>query len=175
MKWVLALLLVMGAAACGGRTDSSRNLTVIGAARHDPTHFSAIVTRDTDGDTIHVQLRGGAKETVRVLGVDTPETHKPNTPVQCYGPEASAFTKAYAVGVVTLTTEPSTGDVRDRYGRMLAYVYVLAHRRDLGTILIQRGYARVYAFRGRHFSKRARYERLEAQAKAREVGRWGAC
>src|SRR5437868_5406697 len=45
-----------------------------------------------DGDTIAVNINGKV-ETIRFIGVDTPETHKPNTPVQCYGPEAAAHTK----------------------------------------------------------------------------------
>jgi endonuclease YncB( thermonuclease family) len=50
------------------------------------------VTRFIDGDTIMVSMNG-RDETIRFIGVDTPETHKPNTPVQCYGPAAAAFTK----------------------------------------------------------------------------------
>src|SRR6266545_1080397 len=50
------------------------------------------VTRFVDGDTIIVDMNG-KNETVRLIGVDTPETHRPNTPVQCYGPAASAYTK----------------------------------------------------------------------------------
>ena len=132
------------------------------------------VIRDVDGDTIHV-LVGSRDVDVRLLGVDTPETKKPNTPIQCYGPQSSAFTARYAVGSVVLTTGPSTGDVYDRYGRLLAYVYVVGHHADLGAQLLRRGYARVYAYDDRHFKKRPYYERLQGIAKAHDVGRWGAC
>lgn len=134
------------------------------------------VARVVDGDTVYVKTATGVTN-VRILGVDTPETVDPRKPVQCYGPQASAFLKSYLpVGAkVTLTTEPTTGDVTDRYGRTIAYVYSVAHRRDIGTIEIKRGYARVYAFDNRHFLKRPTYERLQTIAQTKKVGRWGAC
>src|SRR6185369_1272058 len=59
-------------------------------AQENPGLYS--VARFVDGDTIVVDM-AGKNETVRFIGVDTPETHKPNTPVQCYGPAAAAYTK----------------------------------------------------------------------------------
>src|SRR6266700_71394 len=55
------------------------------------------VEEDTDGDTIIVNMNG-TREIVRFIGVDTPETHKPNTPVQCYGPEAAEYTRKAVEG-----------------------------------------------------------------------------
>src|SRR6516165_2102483 len=52
------------------------------------------VVQVLDGDTIVVRRAGGADETIRLLGVDTPETHHPRKPVQCYGPEAAAYTQS---------------------------------------------------------------------------------
>lgn len=134
-----------------------------------PASFTGTVTHVNDGDTIKVD-----KTTVRLLGVDTPETKDPRKPVQCYGPEASAFTHGYAEGqTATVRTESSTGDTTDRYGRTLGYVTI--HRRDLGATLLRKGYATVYQFGGRRFRKLDRYERLEEQARAGLLGRWGAC
>ena len=62
-----------------------------------PGRESATVTAVIDGDTIRVRLAGGAVETVRYIGVDTPETREPGTPVQCYGPEATARNTALVV------------------------------------------------------------------------------
>src|ERR1700754_4116972 len=56
------------------------------------------VVRAVDGDTLEVRLDDGAIETVRVIGVDTPETVKPDTPVQCFGPQGSAFEHAHTEG-----------------------------------------------------------------------------
>jgi micrococcal nuclease len=80
------------------------------------------VVRAVDGDTLEVAIDGGTTETVRLIGVDTPETVKPDTPVQCFGPRASRFEHRRVEGhrVRLLTgVEP-----RDYYGRLLAYVWV---------------------------------------------------
>src|SRR5882724_3000794 len=63
-----------------------------------PAVISATVVHVVDGDTIVVGVRGGRTETVRILGADTPETVDPRKPVQCYGPEASAYSKAHLSG-----------------------------------------------------------------------------
>ena len=76
------------------------------------------VTGFSDGDTISVDMNGN-KEKVRFIGVDTPETHKPNAPVQCYGPAASAFTKnVIGTKKVRLEADPLSTN-RDRYDRLL--------------------------------------------------------
>lgn len=100
------------------------------------------VARVIDGDT----LLTNTSERVRFVGVDTPETVKPNTPVQCYGPEASSFTKKILTGrEVWLTYKPD--ERQDKYGRTLAYVWL-----DTGNgtfelfdlTLIEQGYGRAY-------------------------------
>ena len=78
------------------------------------------VTRVVDGDTIHASVNG-KDESIRLIGVDTPETVKPNTPVQPYGPEASAFSKAQLTDK-TVWLEKDVQE-RDKYGRLLAYVW----------------------------------------------------
>ena len=80
------------------------------------------VVRIIDGDTFYAApVHGGAQVEVRVLGIDTPETKKPGTPVQCGGPEATAYAKRVLSGqTVTLVNDPSQ-DRLYRYGRTLAY------------------------------------------------------
>jgi len=78
------------------------------------------VTRVVDGDTIHAMVNG-KDEAIRLIGVDTPETVKPNAPIEPYGPEASSFTKAQLTGK-TIWIEMDVQE-RDKYGRMLAYVW----------------------------------------------------
>src|ERR1700744_5421540 len=104
------------------------------------------VVRAVDGDTLEVALDDGDTETVRVIGVDTPETVKPNTPVQCFGPRASAFEHAHVEGRrarLLVGVEP-----RDIYGRLLAYVWVPALPADpfLEDVLLRRGLARTLTF-----------------------------
>ena len=108
-----------------------------GPARGQPLRPSR--PRAVDGDTIVVAFADGHTDTVRVLGVDTPETHDPRKPVQCFGPEAAAYTASTAHRkVVRLESDVET---RDKYGRRLAYVYVDGRRFD--DELLRRGYARL--------------------------------
>src|ERR1700760_2349312 len=76
-----------------------------------------------DGDTIAVNMNGKV-ETIRFVGIDTPETHKPNTPVECYGPNAAAETKRLinsGGNKVRLASDPDSTN-RDRYNRLLRYI-----------------------------------------------------
>src|SRR5665213_854028 len=122
-----------------------------------------------DGDTIAVNMNGNV-EKVRFIGVDTPETHKPNTPVQCYGPEAAAYTKAQIskFGKVRLQADPLDTN-RDRYNRLLRYVYL-----PDGTLqdeqLIQKGYG--FAYLSFPFSKKAQFAVDQTAAQAAKLGLW---
>ena len=86
---------------------------------------AAVVTTPVDGDTVRVRTVRGT-ETVRLLGVNTPETHHPTKAVECFGPEAAAFTDRELTGrPVELELDV---EHRDRYGRLLAYVIVDGRR-----------------------------------------------
>ena len=81
------------------------------------------VIRFDDGDTIQVDM-AGKNETIRFIGVDTPETHDPRKPVQCFGNAAAAFTRTLiGQNSVRLEADPS-GSNRDRYQRLLRYVFL---------------------------------------------------
>ena len=102
-----------------------------------PTSATAAVRRVVDGDTVEARI-GDRIEDVRLIGVDTPETVKPGTPVQCFGPRASHFTKQLLEGRrVRLVFGVERRDV---YGRLLAYLYL--GRRFVNPILLRRGLAR---------------------------------
>lgn len=129
------------------------------------------VSRFVDGDTIEVNMNGQT-ETVRMIGVDTPETHRPNTPVQCYGPAASSYTKdLIGKQKVRLEADP-TNQNRDRYGRLLRYVY-LADGRLVQAELIKHGYG--FAYTSFPFEKKDEFVTLEAQAKTHVLGLWVNC
>ncbi|WP_172456959.1 thermonuclease family protein, partial [Nocardia farcinica] len=84
--------------------------------------MTATVVKVVDGDTLDVRYDDGREDTVRVLGIDTPETEHPNIPVECWGPEAAAFASNELAGRrVSLSTDPAQ-DERDRYKRLLAFV-----------------------------------------------------
>ena len=125
-----------------------------------------------DGDTIAVNMNGSV-ETVRFIGVDTPETHRPNTPVQCYGPEAAANTKRLIsqFGKVRLQADPLDTN-RDRYGRLLRYVY-LPDGTLLDEKIIQEGYG--FAYLDFPFAKKARFAADEKAAQAAKKGLWAVC
>ena len=96
------------------------------------------VVEVVDGDTIVVAFANGATDTVRLLGVDTPETKHPTRGVECFGPEASAFTAARLLGrVVRLESDVERRDV---YDRRLAYVWLEGTR--FNDVLLRKGYAR---------------------------------
>lgn len=129
-----------------------------------------VVTVD-DGDTITVDMNGSI-QTIRFIGIDTPETHKPNTPVQCYGPEATDYTKnLIGKQKVRLQADPLNTN-RDRYGRLLRYVY-LPDNTLLEQKLLSEGYGFAYTFFP--LSKAKEFEAYEQQAKAAGKGLWSAC
>lgn len=138
--------------------------------------IDARVTSVVDGDTIQVRAYRPRRRsyTVRLIGIDTPETRRPGTPVECGGPEASRTMKRLARrgARVRLTTDPSQ-DTTDRYGRLLAYAQI--GRRQLNVTMVSRGWAKVYVYRGRRFRQYRRFARAERGARGGERGVWGEC
>jgi micrococcal nuclease len=129
----------------------------------------ARVVRVVDGDTIVARV-GGEDEYVRYIGVDTPETVKPDTPVQCYGPQASDQNHRLVEGrAVRLTFDR---EVRDDYGRLLAYVHV--GKRFVNAELVRRGFARTLAIEP-NTSRASELQRLAARAARAGRGLWGKC
>ena len=130
---------------------------------------TAEVERVIDGDTIEVDL-DGRTEDVRYIGVDTPETVKPGTPVQCFGKEASAFNHELVEGRdVRLEFDR---ELRDVYGRLLAYVFV--GDRFVNGELIEGGYARTLEIEP-NTSRADELGELEDEAGAAGRGLWGEC
>jgi endonuclease YncB( thermonuclease family) len=134
-----------------------------------PSETTAFVTRVVDGDTIEARI-GAQVEDVRYIGVDTPETVKPGTPVQCFGPQASAFNHRL---VERRRVHLVFGvERRDVYGRLLAYVYL--GRQFVNAALVRRGLARTLTIPPNdRFAPRLR--RLEMRAARVGRGLWGAC
>jgi micrococcal nuclease len=134
-----------------------------------PESARAYVVRAVDGDTIQVRL-GGRLEYVRYIGVDTPETVKPDTPVQCFGERASHFDRrlvSHRRVRLVFGVEP-----RDVYGRLLAYVW-LGHR-FVNAELVRRGLARTLTIPpNNRFAEP--FERLQTAAARAGRGLWGAC
>jgi micrococcal nuclease len=134
-----------------------------------PASTSGYVTRAVDGDTVEARI-DGQLENVRYIGVDTPETVKPGTPVQCFGHRASDFDRhlvehrrvRLVFGV----------ERRDIYGRLLAYVYI--DHRFVNAELVRQGLARTLAIAPNTLHS-ALFRRLELRAARAGRGLWGAC
>jgi micrococcal nuclease len=134
-----------------------------------PASATALVTRVVDGDTFEARIDGQVED-VRLIGVDTPETVKPGTPVQCFGSRASHFTKQQLEGrQVRLVFGVERRDV---YGRLLAYAY-LGHS-FFNPTLVRSGLARTLTIPPNdRFA--GRFRRLELVAARAGQGLWGAC
>jgi micrococcal nuclease len=130
------------------------------------------VTRHVDGDTVHITLlnppQGFKKvEKIRMIGVDTPETVHPNMDVEYFGREASDFTKnTLLYKDVYLALD---WDTRDKYGRLLAYIYTPDGRCHNAELIIQ-GYAHAYTLFPFQFLEE--FRTLESEARAAKAGLW---
>lgn len=128
------------------------------------------VTKVLDGDTFQIKIK---KEivTVRMLGIDTPETVDPRKGIQCYGKQASDKTKEILLKkYVTLMTD-SSQNTTDKFGRILAYTY-LEDGFFINKYLLEYGYAREYKYKV-DYEKRKEFKDLESNAKKKKIGLWG--
>lgn len=153
----LLLLLLVALAGCSAVTDSTPKAN---------TWYP--VTGYVDGDTFKIQV-GNENKTIRLLYIDTPETKKPNAPVEAYGPEASAFTEKLLKesGEVRLTFDK---ELLDKYERTLAVVE-LRDGRILNELLLTEGLAKVLIVEPNVKMENV-YKQLEQQAKQNKVGLW---
>lgn len=133
---------------------------------------NALVTRVKDGDTLVVKLDGGEEATIRLLGVNTPETVDPRKPVECFGKQASDFTKSKLHDArVRLDADPQA-DERDKYGRLLRNL-TLEDGTDFNALLIQEGYAYAYLSFPLDPERKRELKQLETEAKEAGRGLWG--
>lgn len=102
------------------------------------------VTKITDGDTIHVEM-DGRDETIRLIGINTPETVDPRRAVECFGKEASDRMKEIVKGKIVRLEYDDSQSLRDTYGRLLAYVY-LEDGQMINRKMIAEGYAYEYTY-----------------------------
>ena len=175
--------LVVLAAACGSGTHAGSSPTTSnpaitypaityqagGSLAHEP---NATVKRVIDGDTIDAEIDGSTVR-VRMIGIDTPETKKPNTPIQCYGPEASDFTKhTLPPGTAILIVRDV--EARDDYGRLLGYVYRADDGLFVNLELAVDGYAKPLTIRPND-AHAAEFVDAARAAEAADLGLWGAC
>jgi micrococcal nuclease len=173
------VILVLVLAGCGGLAAMEE--------RRQGDEMQGRVVDVVDGDTLKVRL-GGEVETVRLLGIDTPETRRPGAPIECGGPEATSemldlafsrprdrdgdglFDDKGGRGIeVTIRTDP-TQDERDRYDRLLAYIEPSLQRR-----MLESGWAEVYVYDRNPFQRVSRFRAAERTARKAGRGVWGHC
>jgi micrococcal nuclease len=149
---------------CASLVGCSSNLPSDPTLVESPQQTLPVVTRVIDGDTIVVEGVG----TVRLIGVDTPETVDPRRPVGYFGKEASDFTKQLATGRrVRLEFDQ---DRTDRYGRTLAYVYLQPENLLLNGEIIRQGYG--FAYTRFPFRMMEQFRALEREAREAGRGLW---
>jgi micrococcal nuclease len=160
----LPLLLALSLALVSPLLGCSADPTL--PASGEPTVVEVI-----DGDTIVVRI-GSTTETVRLLGIDTPETKHPTKPVECFGREASAHTSALLPRGTAVVLERDNEE-RDTFGRLLAHV----HRSDglfVNRELVAQGYAAALVIPpNTAFS--SEFRAAERHAREAGLGLWGIC
>jgi len=166
--WAGLICAVLGALVLADRLGVFGRAPLGDLAKYDGKTFR--VVRVVDGDTLDVDCPDGKypETRVRLWGVDTPETVKQDTPVQYFGPQASKFTKDFALGKrVRLQLEPQ--QTRDRYGRLLAYVIG-----PDGTMFNRRLVAEGYAYADPRYPHRRKdeFRRLQRSAMRARRGLW---
>jgi micrococcal nuclease len=179
---VAASALSIGLTACGSDSTHATpaperrapaGASTTSAATSVPAGLDGTVVSVTDGDTIKVRLTTGDVERVRLTGIDTPETKDPRTVVECFGREAAAETLRLLPEGTAVRLETDV-ELRDRYRRLLAYVWRLPDGLFVNEFLVRDGWAAPY-----RYPPNVKYadelSRLGAAARAANRGLWGAC
>lgn len=134
------------------------------------THLEkAILSQHVDGDTIKVEFSGGKVETIRLLLIDTPETVKPNTPEQPFGKEASDYMKQRLIKDTVVEIERGIEE-RDKYGRLLAYVYKDGEL--INSELLEKGLARIAYVYEPNTKYLDELKKAEKKARDQKIGIW---
>ncbi len=166
---ILVALAALAALAVGGCGSTG----TAGPATGDTgAPGTAVVSRVVDGDTIVIDL-GGQQEKVRLIGIDTPETKSPTKPVQCYGKEASAHMAELLPSGTPVRLERDVEE-RDKYGRLLAYVYRVSDGLFVNLDLAQGGYADALRI-APNVAHAEEFQAAVDGAHRQDSGLWGTC
>lgn len=160
MYVVLGVLLV----ACGGPTSTG--------SPDDAVDANATVTRVVDGDTLVVDV-DGEEDRIRLIGINTPESVDRNRPVMCFGKEASKHMAELLPEGTPIRIERDV-EPRDRYDRLLGYVYRASDGLFVNLAMVEDGYANQYTFppNVEHVDQ---FRSAANTARSAGVGLWSAC
>lgn len=187
---VLAAMLVGSACSQGAQQDLSRNQASVNEGRvqdqgqgraqgqdqaqshADSLTPNATIVEVVDGDTVIAQING-VPETIRLIGIDTPESVARDRPVQCYGPEASKYLLALLPEGIEATLFLDQQE-RDRYDRLLAYIFRSTDGLFVNLNLVQLGFADTFSLAPNTHYKNV-FAEAQAEAQAANKGLWGVC
>ena len=155
---------VLGACSNGSRKESAASATGLTA--------NATVDRVVDGDTVDMII-DGVEERVRLIGIDTPETKKENTPIECFGLEATAFTQSLLSAGTELYLERDV-EARDVYGRLLAYAYLVESAVFVNLEIVRQGYAQPLTIPP-NVAHSAEFVEAARAAERADLGLWAEC
>lgn len=171
--WPLMLFVVLvGIAVLLSNSSLGQNKVVQPPSTKSQTPIlkvTAKVLRVVDGDTIEVELNN-KKETVRLIGIDAPESVDPEKTTQCFGKEASVKAKEILDGkIITLESDP-TQENRDKYGRLLRYVFL--DSLNFNKFMISEGYAYEYTHLNNSYKYMDEFKNVQKQAREKKKGFW---
>lgn len=170
IKFIITLLVaILSSAGIFAATNTGQAPLAEFAQEQNPGLVD--VEKVADGDTISIRSQGKI-EKIRLIGVDTPEKNDARKPIQCFAQAASNFTESKLTGKqVRLEADPQ-GDNRDRYGRLLRYVY-LPDGTLVNKAIIEEGYG--FAMTGFPFSKMEEFRAAQTTAREQNRGLWNTC
>lgn len=151
---------------------STLSVPAVDVATSSTVQTNAFIVRAVDGDTLVAKLDGEAEEaTIRLLGINTPETVDPRRPVECFGKEASARMHAFVDGRRVRLNPDLQADERDKYGRLLRNV-ILEDGMDANAAMVRDGYAYAYLSFPLAPARKAELKKLENNARMARRGLW---
>lgn len=165
------LVVTVGLAALSTCSSSPTSLPPATAAP-DGVVANGIVERVVDGDTVVVRFDGDV-ESVRLIGIDTPESVKPNSPVECLGKEAAAFTISLLPKDTPVRVERDV-EARDDYGRLLGYVIRADDALFVNAAIVRHGYAQPLTIPP-NVAHVDEFVQAARDAEAADVGLWSSC
>ena len=159
-RWIVVVCLGIAPILASCSTELSRAST--------PTVVDVV-----DGDTIVVAFDRDTVETVRLLGVDTPETVDPSRPEQCFGAEASSYLRSLLPSGTAVRLERDV-EARDHFGRLLGYVFRSSDELFVNRALLQQGFADISIYEP-NSTYESTLEAAVISARTQNIGLWDIC
>lgn len=171
----------MATTACGSPSDTSESAPAdsvrapsgsVRAPSGSAVEANGTLVRVVDGDTAVIRIES-TDEKVRFIGINTPESVDPRRPVECFGKEASKHLKELLPKGTRVRVERDV-EPRDKYGRLLGYIYRASDGLFINLAQVTEGYARAYTFPP-NVAHVDEFRDAEAAARGAGTGLWNAC